>query len=101
MFNLKQEYIIELHNIFRKYCPDSEIWAYGSRVDGNSHSGSDLDLVVITFNDNNKNLSKLKQLLNDSDLPFLIDITEFDSLPEYFKEEIKKKYIVLYPNVKF
>ncbi len=26
--------------------PDVEVWAYGSRVNGRSHDGSDLDLVL-------------------------------------------------------
>ena len=28
------------------YLPDVEVWAYGSRVNGRSHYGSDLDLVL-------------------------------------------------------
>lgn len=98
MINLKPVYLNELYKIFQDYCPKAEIWAYGSRVNGDSHSGSDLDLTVKSFNDNNKCLSDLKNLLNDSDIPFLIDITEYEKLPSSFKEEIKKNYIKLYPN---
>lgn len=32
-----------LTDIFDVYCPNAEIWAYGSRVGGDAHSGSDLD----------------------------------------------------------
>lgn len=98
MINLKQEYLNELNQIFQKYCPNAEIWAYGSRINGDSHSGSDLDLTVKSFNEDNKYLSDLKDLLNDSDIPFLIDITEYDKLPETFQKEIKNGYIKIYPN---
>ncbi len=97
MINIKQKYLNELYKIFQEYCPKAEIWAYGSRINGDSHSGSDLDLTVKSFNDDKKYLSDLKDLLNDSDIPFLIDITEYEKLPETFQKEIKKSYIKLYP----
>ena len=97
MINLKQEYLDELHKVFQIYCPKAEIWAYGSRINGDSHSGSDLDLTVKSFNEDKKYLSDLKDLLNDSDIPFLIDITEYEKLPISFQEEIKKSYIKIYP----
>ena len=97
MINLKKEHLEELRNIFEKYCPKTEIWAYGSRVKGDSHSGSDLDLVVKSFNDENKTITELRHLLNESNIPFLIDINEFDKLPTCFQEEIKKSYVKIFP----
>ena len=47
-------------------------------------------------NDDNKYLYELKSLLNDSNIPFVIDINEFDKLPDYFQEEIKKRYIRIF-----
>ena len=96
MLCIKDKYLKELKDIFYKYCPKAEIWAYGSRIKNDCHSGSDLDLVVKSFNDNTKKLSELVQLLNDSDIPFLIDVNEFDKLPTYFQDEIKRKYIKIY-----
>ena len=76
MLNVKEEYLKELKDIFTKYCPKAEIWAYGSRVKNDCHSGSDLDLVVKSFNEDNKHLCELKDLLNESDIRFLIDIQD-------------------------
>ena len=45
--NLKQEYVECLHGIFEVHFPYVEVWAYGSRVGGDSHDGSDLDPAVI------------------------------------------------------
>ena len=67
---LKDEHKKMLFDIFNKYCPNAEIWAYGSRLNGTAHAGSDLDLVVKSFNDNTKSLLELKELLNDSNIPF-------------------------------
>ena len=96
MLNVKEEYLKELKDIFTKYCPKAEIWAYGSRVKNDCHSGSDLDLVVKSFNEDNKHLGELKDLLNDSDIPFLIDIQDFEKLPKSFQDEIKKEYIRIF-----
>ena len=96
MLNVKQEYLNELKNIFSNYCPKAEIWAYGSRLTNDCHSGSDLDLTVKTFNDENKYLYELKELLNDSDIPFLIDINIFDNLTQYFQDEILKNYVKIF-----
>ena len=90
MLNVKQEYLDELSQIFKNYCPKAEIWAYGSRLDGDSHSGSDLDMTVKSFNEEGKYLYELKTLLIDSDIPFLMDINEFNKLPESFQKEILK-----------
>ena len=97
MINLKPEYYNMLIEIFKSYCPKAQIWMYGSRITDSSHSGSDLDITVKSFNDEKKYLSELKELLNNSDIPFLIDINEYDNLPVSFQEEIKKNYVEIYP----
>ena len=97
MINLKPRYFEMLRKIFEEYCPKAEIWAYGSRVHGDSHDGSDLDMTVKSFNDPDKKLWELKELLDDSNIPFLMDISEFDALPDYFQKEIKKNYVILFP----
>ncbi len=94
---IKQEHLDMLMAIFMQYCPDAVIWAYGSRLGGDAHDGSDLDLAVKTFGDKKCTLAELKALLNNSNIPFLIDILEFDKIPEAFQKEIKKNYIVIYP----
>ena len=92
---IKPQHLKMLTDIFNSYCPKAEIWAYGSRIKGNAHDGSDLDLVVKNFNSKTAKLYELKQLINDSNIPFLVDINEFDELPKSFQQEIEKDYIIL------
>lgn len=92
---IEPEYLKMLKDILISYCPDAEIWAYGSRLSGGAHSGSDLDLVVKNFNDSAKSLFELKELLSESNIPFIIDIHEFDNLPKTFQTEILKNYIII------
>ncbi len=93
---IKPEYLKMLTDIFDSYCPNAVIWAYGSRLKGDAHEGSDLDLVVKDFNSKDAGLFELRELISESNVPFLVDINEFDRLPESFKDEIKKEYVVIY-----
>ena len=38
-----------LINILSDFCPNSEVFAYGSRINGRAHDGSDLDLTIKNF----------------------------------------------------
>ena len=48
------------------------------------------------FNANNIKAFQLKEIISNSNIPFLVDIQEFDNLPKSFQEEILKNYIVIY-----
>ena len=88
---IKQHHLTELKKIFKQIVPDAQVWAYGSRVDGTAHDGSDLDLAIVGEGD----ICALKSALQESNIPFLVDVVKFDNLPESFKKEILKKYVVL------
>ena len=92
---IKPEHLKLLKDIIADYCPNAEIWAYGSRLNGDAHSGSDLDLVVKDFHSKDACLSEFKNLLSESNIPFLIDVQEFNKLPKSFQDEILKNYIIL------
>jgi predicted nucleotidyltransferase len=85
-----------LTDIFEKYSPNAEIWAYGSRVGGDAHEGSDLDLAIKNLGASDTPAYELKEIISDSNIPFLVDILEFDKLPDSFQKEIMKKYVIIY-----
>lgn len=91
--NIKENHLQKLKDILKEYCPQAEIWAYGSRLTEDFHDGSDLDLVVKDFHSDSCCLSELKELLKNSNIPFLIDINEYNYLPQSFQEEILKNYL--------
>lgn len=97
MLDVKKKHLEELEKIFGEYCPNAEIWAFGSRIKNESHSGSDLDLVVKSFHEANKTVSELRELLNDSDIPFLVEMLDFKKIPESFQREILKDYVQIFP----
>ena len=83
--------------IFKKHLPQVEVWAYGSRVSGKSHSASDLDLVLRSPGLDKIDFSKLSELeedLKESSIPFLVEARDWFRLPKSFHQEIEKNYIL-------
>ncbi|MDE0365403.1 MAG: restriction endonuclease subunit S [Gammaproteobacteria bacterium] len=87
-----------LETLLRKHLPGVEVWAYGSRVSGKSHDGSDLDLVL-----RGPGLSEIPPLqlgdfeeaVQESSIPFLVEVRDWARLPERFHQEIERDHVVI------
>ena len=77
------------------HLPDVDVWAYGSRVNGNARPHSDLDIVAFTAPGQNERVADLRHAFEESDLPFKIDLFAWDDLPESFHRHIERAYVVL------
>jgi predicted nucleotidyltransferase len=98
MIDIDPRHLSILLAMLEQYVPDSEVWAYGSRVEGHSHSGSDLDLVIRNPDDLTKSqadLWKLKEALSESNLPILVDVMDWARVPAHFKQEMQQAHVVL------
>lgn len=92
-----------LLDIFSSSDTPMEVWAYGSRVSGAAHEGSDLDLVV-----RYKNLEKipidelmtLKEDIKHSNVAIVVELFDWARLPESFHRNIEAEYEVLFSNLK-
>jgi len=75
-----------------------EIWAYGSRVNGDAHDMSDLDLVIVTESKNRVAIDEFtdfKDALQKSNIPILIQVMDWNRIPESFHKNILNNYEVL------
>jgi uncharacterized protein len=84
--------------LLRQHLPGVTAWAYGSRVKGQAHEASDLDLALLSSNQKPISASALSQFqdaLSDSNIPILVDVHEWSSLPVSFHVEIARHHIVL------
>jgi predicted nucleotidyltransferase len=78
--------------------PYADVWAYGSRVNGGAHEGSDLNLVLRNPNDVSQTVQgwmELKQALQESPLPMLVDLHLWSQLPTAFHPNIEAGYVVI------
>lgn len=84
--------------LLRAHVPDAEVWAYGSRVSGDAHEASDLDLVLRDPRDpgaESRQLPALRAAFIDSDLPIRVDLMDWARLPAGFQREIERAHVVL------
>lgn len=98
VLDLPEHHRQKLQALLALHTPQAQVWAYGSRVNGNAHEGSDLDLVLR----NPSNLSQdvqgwaeLKDALQASDLPMLVDVHLWSRLPQAFQANIEAAYVIL------
>jgi predicted nucleotidyltransferase len=96
--DLKPDYLRLLLDLVKKHLAEAEVWAYGSRVNGGGHDGSDLDLVVRNPADlgrPQKNIYRLRDALSESNLPLLVEVQDWARIPEDFRREIERQHVVI------
>ncbi len=95
--SLPSRYREMVAEVLREHVPDAEVWAYGSRINGRSHGGSDLDLVVrgpgleplgIAY-------GELTEAFRESNIPILVQTHDWARLPKKFHDEIEQDYVVM------
>ncbi len=102
--NLKPDHLRLLLELLNVYAPGAEVWAYGSRVNGGGHDGSDLDLVVrnpARLDQPQQKLYLLRDALEESNLPILVDVLDWARLPEDFRREIERQHVIVFGNEQF
>lgn len=96
--DLNPTYLSLVRRILAEQAPDAEVWAYGSRITSTAHDGSDLDLVARNPGDLSQrqpDLFAIKEAFVESDLPILVDIFDWATLPDSFRREIEQAYVVI------
>jgi len=91
-----------LLEIFQTIHTPIEVWAYGSRVKGTAHSGSDLDLVLRSISLNAIPLSEYNSLcekIRNSNIPILVELRDWAMLPENWHQNILQHHEVLFSNL--
>ena len=95
--DLPLRYWKQIEVLLSKHVPDAEVWAYGSRVSGKSHDGSDLDLVLRgpSLEPLDDGFYDLLEAIEGSNIPILVQAHDWAMLPESFHKEIERDYIVV------
>jgi predicted nucleotidyltransferase len=96
--DVKPDHLARLKALLRRHAPKAEVWAYGSRVSGRGHGSSDLDIVLRSPNHPEApqgNVAQIREILSESDIPFLVDVMDWAGIPESFRLEISKEHMVI------
>lgn len=87
-----------LCSCFATFPEVEQVLLYGSRAKGNWHERSDIDLAVKGPQVDRFRLARLLLDIDDSDLPFPVDLLHYDTLKNArLKDHIDRVGIVIYP----
>ena len=84
-----------MRRLLHYHLPGAQVWAFGSRITAEASAGSDLDLVVRSPDGEALSLGRLRAAFRESDLPFTVELLDWATIPEHFREEILRNYVVV------
>ena len=81
--------------LLERLLPNTTAWVYGSRAKWTSRPQSDLDFVVFATPEQARQVSDLREVFEESNLPFRVDLFVWDDVPEQFRKQIEAEHVVL------
>jgi predicted nucleotidyltransferase len=92
--NLPNEWLQEIKAILARYLPEARAWMFGSRVSGKAKQWSDCDIVLLTQTPIDwHQLEHLKDAFSESNLPIMVDLSDWSKLPAFLQEKIKQQHV--------
>ena len=73
----------------------NKLLAFGSRVNGEAHDTSDLDLVLVSDSKDKIDINdfiNFRELLKESNIPIIIQVLDWYRIPDSFHHNILKNY---------
>ena len=85
----------KLVKIVSKYLPRAQIFLYGSRARNDHTLESDIDIAIDNKNRIDKiTLSTIKEDVDESTIPFFVDIVDFTQVSDNLRNQILKDGIL-------
>ena len=96
MTNVSPKHLETIKRILAEYVPGCEVRAFGSRVIGPAKEHSDLDLAVVAGERMERRAKMLlREAFEESDLPFRVDVIDYNAVSNEFRAIIDAKYEIL------
>jgi predicted nucleotidyltransferase len=80
IYGLEESTISKINSIFKLYPQIHDVIIYGSRAKGNFRNGSDIDLTIKGKKLNLAILNEISIKIDDLNLPYLFDISIYDTI---------------------
>lgn len=92
---IKKEYQEIIIATITKHIPSCKIYLFGSRARKKHAPGSDIDLAIDSPQKIDRHLlCKIKEELEDANIPFFIDIVDLQSADNEIKSQIDKDKVL-------
>ena len=96
MIDITPKHLETIQYILAEHVPECEVRAFGSRVKWTAKDYSDLDLAVIGSEPLTlRQLRRLKEAFEESYLPIRVDVVDWQTLADRFKQVIEAEYEVI------
>lgn len=94
--DVRPDHLEIVQNVLSTHVPERDVWAFGSRVNGNAQETSDLDLAIIDDRPLEfELLAALRDAFSESRIPYKIDILDWATLSETFREIVRKNKVLV------
>lgn len=98
---LREKDLMQLQTIFAKIDADFSVFLFGSRLTNSAHEGSDIDLTLVSEKPlEYEMVNKIKDMIQKSSIPVLVEINRFSDLPAWLQNDILKNHIEIYSSSK-
>jgi len=74
---------------------DFQIYLFGSRATDKYNDVSDYDIGILASRDISRELSIARELLEDSTIPFTVDLVDLSATSEEFATQVQREGILL------
>lgn len=96
MIDIEEKHLSTIKRIFQRLIPGIPVWAFGSRIKQTAKPYSDLDLVIVGENRIPQPVYyQIKDAMEESDIPFKVDVLDWHRLSPAFREIIQQQYEIL------
>ncbi len=94
--DLNPNHLATVEAILVEHVPECEVRAFGSRAAWTARDYSDLDLAIVGQRPLDwRTLGRLKEAFEESSLPMRVDVLDWHTISESFREVIQRDYAIL------
>ncbi len=96
LIDLRPDHLNIVRDLLRRHLPTHTVVAFGSRATWKAKDYSDLDLALM--GDTPITIAKsstLAEAFRESDLPFKVDLVDWEEIDEAFREIVRRDAVVL------
>ncbi|MBX2901010.1 MAG: nucleotidyltransferase domain-containing protein [Cyclobacteriaceae bacterium] len=91
-----------IDSVLKGFPSVGRVLLFGSRAKGSYYAGSDIDLAIMDEEVSDKELLAIRSELEESDLPYFVDVVHYPSIRyQPLKEHIDRVGVVFYKKSDF
>ena len=91
-----ERYLSRIKDMLSQVLTGCKVYLFGSRATGRYREESDFDIGVLAPRDISRELSIAREMLEESDIPFTVDLVDLSVASPEFAEQVQREGILLW-----